>query len=323
MFERMTPGVRRRIGFLIAGNGVLLGAIALLLKEGGSFGNVIARAGSDIAPVALAGYALTGIVFAGGIDLSVASVVALAGTVFGILSLQGLAPPVAFAGCVGTAAGCMALNGALITRLGIPAIILTLAGLPLYRGLALILADVAVPSFSGNISVPGEAYHAPGKVWPVAFLAGGTVLALALEGWSKRARLWLALGNSEEACRATGLDPARVLRSAFGWGGVFFGAAALLYVTRVQAVEPARMALGFELQVIAAVILGGTSIFGGEGSYLGTLLGALFLYLVSQTLVYAEASAYLQDAITGAIILAIIGLDCALHRRAKRMEELA
>jgi ribose/xylose/arabinose/galactoside ABC-type transport system permease subunit len=83
------------------------------------------------------------------------------------------------------------------------------------------------------------------------------------------------------------------------------------------------MALGFELQVIAAVILGGTNIFGGEGCYLGTLLGAVFLYLISQVLVYAGANAYLQDAITGAIILIIIGTDCALHRPAKLMEELA
>ena len=77
-----------------------------------------------------------------------------------------------------------------------------------------------------------------------------------------------------------------------------------------------------ELQAIAAVILGGTNIFGGEGSYLGTLLGALFLYFISQLLIYAGASAYLQDAISGAIILAIIGTDCALHRRSKLMEEL-
>lgn len=323
MFERTVPAVRRRIGFLIAGNALLLLVIALLLKEGGSFRNVIARAGADIAPVVLAGYALTGIVFAGAIDLSIASLIALAGTVFGILTLHGVAPPLAFTGCIATAAGGMALNGALITKLRIPAIILTLAGLPLYRGLALILADVGVPDFSGNISVPSEAYHAPGKVWSVAFLALGTLAAVGLDGWSKPPRLWLALGNSEEACRLMGLDPARILRSAYLLGGLFFGAAALLFVTRVQAVEPARMALGFELQVIAAVILGGTNIFGGEGSYLGTLLGALFLYLVAQALVYAGASAYLQDAITGAIILVIIGLDCALHRRTKMMEELA
>jgi ribose/xylose/arabinose/galactoside ABC-type transport system permease subunit len=120
-----------------------------------------------------------------------------------------------------------------------------------------------------------------------------------------------------------GLAPRKVLASAFAVGALFFGLAVLVYATRVQSIEPARMALGFELQVIAAVILGGTNIFGGEGSYLGTLLGALFLYLVSQVLVYASASAYLQEAITGGIILAVIGIDCALHRKAKLMEELA
>jgi len=120
-----------------------------------------------------------------------------------------------------------------------------------------------------------------------------------------------------------GLNPKRIQLSAFVAGGIFFALAVLVYVTRVQAIEPARMALGFELQVIAAVILGGTNIFGGEGSYLGTLLGAIFLYLVSQVLVYAGASAYVQDAITGAVILVIISVDCSLHRPAKLMEELA
>jgi len=83
------------------------------------------------------------------------------------------------------------------------------------------------------------------------------------------------------------------------------------------------MALGFELQVIGAVILGGTNIFGGEGNYAGTALGALFLYFTSQWMTYAGISPYFQEAITGALIIAVIGLDCALHRRRKLLEELA
>ena len=323
VFKRIGKPVRRRILFLLAGNLLLLAGIWLLLKEGSSFASVLTRASSDVAPIALAGFALTGIIFAGAIDLSIASAIALSGTVFGVLTLQGLPPLPCFLGTLGTAWLIMSLNGVLIAALGVPAIILTLAGLPFYRGVALILAEVGIPGFAGNISVYEDAYHTPGKNFSGWILLLGTLLALLWESFSKNARMTLALGNSEEACRLMGLNPKRILVSAFAVGGIFFGMAALLYVTRIQAVEPARMARGFELQVIAAVILGGTNIFGGEGSYLGTLLGTFFLYFVSQILVYAGASAYLQDAITGGIILLIIGLDCALHRRRKLMEELS
>lgn len=323
VFTRLGRPVRRRILFLLVGNLLLLVGIWLLLKEGGSFGSVLTRSSSDVAPIALAGFALTGIIFAGAIDLSIASAIALSGTVFGVLTLQGFSPLACFAGTVGTAWAVMSLNGVLIATTGVPAIILTLAGLPFYRGVALILAEAGVPGFAGNISVHEDAYHAPGKDYAGWILFGGALLALGWESFSKGARLTLALGSSEEACRLMGMNPRKILMSAFSVGGIFFGLAALLFVTRIQAVEPARMALGFELQVIAAVILGGTNIFGGEGSYLGTLLGTFFLYFVSQILVYAGASAYLQDAITGGIILLIIGVDCALHRPRKLMEELA
>jgi ribose/xylose/arabinose/galactoside ABC-type transport system permease subunit len=307
---------------LLAGNCVLLIAIRLLLRRDSSFTEILLRIGPDIAPVTLAAFALTGILFAGEIDLSIGSAIALAGTVFGWSVTRHFSPIAAFALCAATGWAVMAFNGTLVTRLRMPSIIITLAGLPFYRGIALIAADVAMPHFSGNLSVPQEIYHLPGKAYAGTILCIGTVLALFWENFGKYPRLWLALGNSLEACTLMGLRPERLSRAAFSLGGLFFGAAALVYVTRVQAVEPARMALGFELQVIAAVILGGTSIFGGEGSYAGTLLGSLFLYLVSQVLIYAGATAYVQEALTGAVILLIIGADCALHRKAKLKEEL-
>src|SRR5207244_8371379 len=117
---------------------------------------------------------------------------------------------------------------------------------------------------------------------------------------------WLALCSSEEASRLMGLKPGAILQSAFLASGIFLGLAALIYVTRIQAIEPARMARGIELEVIGAVVLGGTNIFGGEGSYVGTLLGAFFLYFILQALIYAGVSPYYQDVLTGAIILGVI-----------------
>jgi simple sugar transport system permease protein len=319
----MGQTVRRRLAFLLAGNMLLLLAIWLVLKPGSSFAAILAGIPADVAPVTLAAFALTGIVFTGAIDLSIASAIALAATLFGAAAISGLPPLVCFAICLAAAWSLMAFNGWIISRTQLPAIIVTLAGLPFYRGLALIVADVSIPNFSGNISIPGDAYHVPGKELPALILLAAIVLALFWDHSAKHTRVWLALGNSPEACHLLGLNPRRVLHGAFWMSGLFFAACALIYATRVQSIEPARMALGFELQVVAAVILGGTNIFGGEGSYLGSLLGALFLYLISQLLVYVGASAYLQDAISGAIILTIIGLDCALHRRSKYMEELA
>ncbi len=323
MFSRIGRTLRWRLAFLLAGNFLLLLTIFFLLKRGSSFSEVLNRLPGDIAPSTLAGFALTGIIFTGAIDLSIASIIALAGTAFAAVVKHGAPPIPAFVCCFAIAWGLVSSNGFIISRSRIPAIIITLAGLPFYRGIALMLAEVAVPAFSGNIQIADESFHSPGKAYAGIILLFGIVVALLLDGFGKSSRLWLALGNSPEACHLMGLNPARILNSAFLVGGFFLGLSALIYVTRVQAVEPARMALGFELQAIAAVILGGTNIFGGEGSYLGTLLGALFLYLISQVLVYAGTSAYLQDAISGAIILIIIGTDCALHRRAKLMEELS
>lgn len=320
---RMPLSVARRIGFLIAGNLILLLVIRGLLKEGASFSLVLVRTGPDLAPVVLASLGMTAIILTGAIDLSIASIIAVAGTVFGILVHHQAPPLLAYAGCVTAALLLSLLNGEMVRRLGIPAIIVTLAGLALYRGVALIVADLAIPNFSGNISVQDEAYHWPGKVYAGWILLAALGLSLTWEWTARTPRHWLALGSSEEACRLVGLSPDRIRQSAFLAGGLLLGVAALVYVTRIQAIEPSRIALGFELQVIGAVVLGGTNIFGGEGSFLGTVLGALFLYLITQVLTYAGASPYSQDAIAGAIIVLVIGADCALHRSRKLLEEVA
>jgi ribose/xylose/arabinose/galactoside ABC-type transport system permease subunit len=320
---RLSRFLRQRLLFLAAGNVALLVIIAVFMKQGGSFSEVLARCGPDIAPVVLAGLGMTGIICTGAIDLSIASIIVVAGTVFGILVHRHAPPSVCFLGCAATAWLLSMTNGWLVRWLKVPAIIITLAGMALYRGLALILADVAIPNFGGSLSVQEEAYHTPGKIFAGWILLATLAAALGWEWFAKTPRRWLALGSSEEACRLLGLTPGGILQSAFGVGGLFLGLGALLYVTQIQFIEPARLALGFELQVIGAVILGGTNIFGGEGGYTGTVLGALFLYFTGQVMTYAGVSPYFQDAITGAVIIGIIGMDCALHRKQKLMEELA
>lgn len=320
---RQSRALRQRLVFLLAGNVALLGAVWMLLKPGSSFLEVLGRAGPNVAPTLIAGLGMTGVIFTGAIDLSIASIIAVAGTVFGIAVHRGWSAPACFMACAGTAACLSGMNAALIRSLRLPAIIVTLAGLAVYRGLALILADAAVPGFPGYFSVPGGAFHGPGRDHPTLILWGVLAAALVWEWSARTPRLWQALGSNEEAVRLAGMSPAQVCQGAFLASGLFLGVAAVVYVTRVTAIEPSRIALGFELSVIGAVVLGGTNIFGGEGSYAGTVLGAFFLHFVGEALIFANVSAYWQEVVTGAVILAVIGLDCGMHRRRKLMEELA
>ena len=327
LFTRMTPALRLRLLCLAAGNLLLIGYLFAytLFTPDTHFWTEMAQFPSGAAPLLLAGLGLTGIVYTGGIDLSIGSIIVVSGTIFGILFERDFPPGVCFAGCCLTAVVLSSANSWLIRWLGIPAIIFTLGMLKFYRGFALVLARWHNAEFSGQFSIPKdstEAFRSPGVEWAGWILLSGVLAAILLEAFGKHPRSWLAVGNSEEACRLKGLNPESIKQSAFLVGGCFLGLAALVYVTRGLTIEPVRMANHFELTVIGAVVLGGTNIFGGEGSYLGTLLGGSLLYFIEKAILYASISADWQIAIQGLLILTVISLDCVLHRQHKRMEEL-
>jgi ribose/xylose/arabinose/galactoside ABC-type transport system permease subunit len=322
-WRRMSKSVRRRIVFLILADLALFGVIAGETNAtGASLRDEASRILPNVAPIVLAGLGMTGIVCCGAIDLSIGATLGLSGTVFGILYEREFSPPICFAACFATAVLVSSYNGLLVRTLRLPAIIVTLAGLAFYRGAALILADVGAKRFGEQFTVTADAYHTPGKDYASTILLVVLAIAVGWEFFGKSSRRWLALGSSEMACRLSGLRPDRILWQAFVIGGVFWGLASLLDVTNHRIIKPAQLGLGFELSVIAAVVLGGTSIFGGEGSYLGTALGALFLYLLGPAMLYAGVDVYWRTAVQGGAILAVIGIDCALSRRRKLLEEL-
>jgi ribose/xylose/arabinose/galactoside ABC-type transport system permease subunit len=320
----MPKSLRRRIAFLVVVDLAIIGFIAARTAGDGGAALIdeLWRLPSNVAPTVLAGLGLTGIICCGAIDLSIGSILAVAGTMFGVLYARGFGAAACCGACCATAFGLSTLNGLLIRLLDLPAIIVTLAGLAFYRGVALILADVGTRGFSEQFTISGESYHAPGRHYAGALLLAALIAATVWEFYGKIPRSWLALGSSETACRLSGLRPARILRQAFVVGGIFLGLASLVDVTNHITIEPARLGLGFELTVIAAVVLGGTSIFGGQGSYIGTALGGVFLYLIGPAMLYAGVNEYWRTAVQGAAILAVIGADCALGRRRKLLEEL-
>jgi len=324
IWRRMPKTLRRRIAVLAICNLGILGFIAWCASKGesSSLGAEFSQMMPNVAPTILAGLGLTGIVCCGAIDLSIGSILAVAGALFGVLHARGFDPRVCFTACFLTASVLSTWNGVLIELLGLPAIIVTLAGIAFYRGVALILADASAIGFGEQFTLNGDAYHTPGRENAGAILLVVVVAGLVWEFFGKTPRTWLALGNSEMACRLGGLRPGRILLQAFVVGGIFLGLATLIEVTNHITVEPARLGLGFELTVIAAVVLGGTSIFGGQGSYLGTALGGLFLYLLGPAMMYAGVNEYWRTAVQGGTILIVIGTDCFLGRKRKYLEEL-
>src|SRR5579863_8640324 len=205
-WRRMPKTVRRRIGFLLAADLAILAFIAwCAARSGTSFRDEAAR----VAPNVLAGLGMTGIICCGAIDLSIGSILGVAGTVFGVLYARGMGAWTCFAACFLTAFALSAYNGFLVRWLKIPAIIVTLAGLAFYRGVALILADMSAKGFSEQFAIEGAAYHAPGSDYAGAVLLIVLALAVIWECFGKLPRSWLAVGSSETACRLRGVSPER------------------------------------------------------------------------------------------------------------------
>lgn len=282
--------------------------------------------------VATAALGMTMIMIAGGIDLSVGSVVALT-TVLIAKSIRdlGLSLPLALALGVPLGGLCGLLNGALITGLGVVPFIITLGSLKVFRGLAKWLAE------STQVYIPREAKPAwldqilaaePAPYWPAWMhapswltLAPGlwAVLALALFvamvlRYSILGRYLYAVGSNEATARLCGINVPAVKLAVYTLAGLTFGLAGALQFVYLHAEGDPVTSEGLELQVIAAVVIGGGSLAGGEGTVLGTLIGCLIMSVLNNGCVHAGISNASQDIIIGSIIVAAVTLD-RLRRR--------
>ncbi|MEZ6046621.1 MAG: hypothetical protein R3C11_13815 [Planctomycetaceae bacterium] len=197
IYHQFPPAVRQRILFLLLGNLLLLGYLFVAAQQrDSSFWNELVNIGPDIAPQVLGAFALTGLIFCGAIDLSIGSIIAVAGSVFGILHYYEFSPTVCYLSCFLTATLLSILNGVLIRLLKISPIILTLGGLTCYRGLALIIAHLSITDFPQVFSIQDEAYQGPGKFYAGEILFVVLIAVLLWEAFGRLPRLWLAVGCS-------------------------------------------------------------------------------------------------------------------------------
>ncbi|MBR8297906.1 ABC transporter permease [Burkholderia cenocepacia] len=248
---------------------------------------------------------MTCVILTGGIDLSVGSVMALSGTLAAGLMVAGVNAVAALAIGIAVGLGFGFLNGVFVAFAGMPPIIVTLATMGIARGLALI--------YTGGYPIDGlpdwVAFFGSGKVLgiqaPVLIMLVVYAIAWLLLDRMPFGRYVYAIGGNEQATRLTGVRVARVKLIVYTLAGLTSALAAIVLTGRLMSGQP-NAGVGFELDAIAAVVMGGTSISGGRGAILGTLVGALLLGVLNNGLNMIGVNPYVQNVIKGGIILLAI-----------------
>jgi ribose/xylose/arabinose/galactoside ABC-type transport system permease subunit len=319
--------VKRRAAYVRAGAiilGLLILLVALNIATHGDFlapGNVL-NILRQIAVNAILATGQTFVIITAGIDLSVGSLIALtgvlmAGTLGGFKSaLLGLAIAVIVGVGVGGAAG--VINGAPVIKLNLPPFITTLAMMLMARGLAFLYTggrpiEISNDSFNAvgtGLLFPslGRLAHIPGIPIPVVVMIVVVAVATFVLGQTRFGRYVYAIGGNEEAARLSGINVAGVKLGVYVISGALAGLASLLLAARLSSGIP-QSGQGYELQSIAAVVVGGTSLMGGRGSIGGTFVGALLIGVLYNIMNLLNVQSYAQEVVLGAVILVAVLLD--------------
>jgi len=260
---------------------------------------------------------MTLIIIAGGIDLSVGSVIALSTVVVARLLEAGVPPAWAALAGVVTGGVCGAANGLLITQLRLVPFIITLGTLLVFRGAATGIAheqkiDAPITWLNDMLAKfpePSWLIVAPG-VWLTLLLA--VVVALLLSNTIVGRHIF-AIGSNENTARLCGVRVERTKFYVYTLGGILTGFAGLMQFSRLTVGDPTA-AKGMELDIIAAVVIGGGSLQGGEGSVAGSVAGAMLMAVIRNGLSMKGVPNWVQDVLTGSIIVAAVAIDRLRHR---------
>ena len=309
--------------FLKSREAILMGAIAILLALIASRfpgfvtpGN-LARVFTDTSPLILLALGQTVVILTRCIDLSVAANLALTGMVCAMLNAAAPGVPVAVILLLSLALGAAmgAVNGLMVWKLSIPPIVVTLGTMTIYRGIIFVI--------SGGEWVNAHEMSAAFTGFPRLVLLGLPMLAwiaiamvalfVLMIARTPTGRAFYAVGGNPHAAVYTGLDVGRTQFIAFTLSGMLAGLTGYLWVARYS-VAYVDIAGGFELDVVAACVIGGISIAGGAGTILGTLLGALFLGIVKNALPVVDISPFWQLAISGSAIIIAVAFNARSGR---------
>ncbi|NLX07409.1 MAG: ABC transporter permease [Phycisphaerae bacterium] len=279
------------------------------------------------AVLAVAAVGMTFIIISGGIDLSVGSVVALAGVYAAMVLAEGYGLVLGLTAGLATGAVCGLVNGLIITRGHLPPFIVTLGMMEIVRGLALESANgmpvTNLPrAFSriGNavleIPLGASAIYIPYSLFILLPVALGAAFVLRYTVFGTHV---YAVGSNEQTARLCGVNVGRVKTLVYVISGLLTGLAGIMYASRLNTGQPSE-GVGMELEVIAAVVVGGGSLMGGKGSILGSVVGAFIIKFLRNGCVVAGVSPFIQRIIIGLIIIAAVWADH--HRRQFLMKRI-
>ncbi len=266
----------------------------------------ILNQGRLMTEVGLIALPMTFVIITGGIDLSVGSILGLCAILLGVFwQNMGLPLPVAMVLAVGVGGIAGLINGLIITRFKVPPLIATLATLALYRGLAEGISQArSVRGYPDWFFVlgQGDVLGVPTQLW---ILIAAAIIAAAILGVTTFGRATYAVGANETAARFSGLNVARTKLMIYTASGLISGLAAVIFVSRVSTTR-SDMGTGVELDVITAVVLGGTSIFGGRGTIIGTVIGLILVQALKNGLALSGVKGDGTIVVIGVVLIAAI-----------------
>ena len=267
--------------------------------------------------------AATLVIITGGIDLSVGTLMTFTAVTAGVvLTMAGLPLPLGVAAAIGMGALCGLISGTFVAKMKIPPFIATLGMMLILKGLSLVVSGTRPIYFSDT---PGfdqiSRGSLIGEIIPAVPIPNGVLIlflvALAASYILSRTvlgRYCFALGSNEEAVRLSGVNTDRWKMAIYALAGGICGIAGILIASRLNSAQPA-LGLGYELEAIAAVVIGGTSLSGGRGTILGTLIGALIMAVLTNGLRVLSVAQEWQTVVTGAIIILAVYADMVRRRK--------
>lgn len=267
--------------------------------------------------VALVALIMTFVIVSGGIDLSVGSIMGLSAILLGVFwQNMGIPLPVAMIMVLGVGLLCGLFNGFIIVRFGIPPLIATLGTLALYRGLAEGISQARSvrgwPEWFAQLG-QGDWMGLPVQLWILLVVL---IASAAILGYTRWGRTVYAIGSSETAARFSGLPVDATKMAIYAASGVASSLAAIIFVARVSTTR-SDMGTGLELDAITAVILGGTSIFGGRGTIVGTVLGLIMIQVLKSGLSLAGVKGDGTIVLIGVVLIATLLFSSLAERRAR------
>lgn len=304
-----------RVGILVVLI-ALVGFMALMAPNFNSVDNLLNIARS-ISINAILAAGMTFVILTAGIDLSVGSILAVSGVASVMVAMAGVPAPLAI--LVGIVAGAAAglINGVLIAYLALAAFIVTLGTMTFLRGLAFTLTD-GQPIVDNNLSFKeiGNGYLL-GIPIPVYIMLAVYVIAWFVLERTRYGRHVYAVGGNPEAARLAGVNVKRVITSVYVVSGACAGLAGVIFSARVVSAQP-NAGMGYELDAIAAVVLGGTSLMGGRGRIVGTLIGSIILGVLTTGLILLNVPFFTQLLIKGVVIIVAVAIDSLKQRPIRR-----